>query len=103
MAKLNLIKTETAPIACGLIEALEVICPEIIFERTLYGDERCLSWYLENPYSDLVMRIVFDPENKYSHKIGHHTVLDQDEYELADRINEAFDDGFETIFIHVKF
>lgn len=81
---LNLIKTETAPIACQLIENLEsILSDNMTVKRTLYGEERLLAWLVENEESGYQIEVVFDPENSHQSKIGRHITLDHDEYELA--------------------
>ncbi len=101
---LNLIKTETAPLACELIENLEsILDSNMSLTRTLFGNERLLSWLLENEDTGFQVEIVFDPENVYISRQGRHITLEHDEYELAQIIEESFDDGFSRVWLHVNF
>lgn len=63
----------------------------------------CRQWVLQNHESGHTIAICFDPENRFLGKQGVHTVLDQDEYRLCERIDEACDDGFSAIYIHIDF
>ena len=104
MKALNLVRTETAPIACGLIEDLEnILDKHMTVSRTLHGPERLLAWLIENEDTGYQLEIVFDPENVYTARQGRHMTLEHDAYELADALEECFDDGFSRIWLHVKF
>lgn len=56
--------------------------------------------HLENIDNGLSMRIIFDPDRERAHRQGQHTTLAIDGYELAQMLDEAHDNGFDTIWVH---
>lgn len=68
--------------------------------RSTYGESACV--YVDNTDTGSSMRIIFDPNDTRAHRQGVHTSLEsiQCEYDLAERMERAMDDGFDTIWVH---
>lgn len=82
---------------CGLFEALETILDDsCILSPIIY--KGALAWLVESEAGKV--RIVWDSKNEFKSAQGVHTTLLVNEYELRDKLESAFHDGFNTIFIH---
>lgn len=88
--------TKTGQI-CGLFEALETILDDscMLFPTMYKG---ALAWLVESEAGQV--RIVWDSKNEFKSAQGVHTTLLVNEYELCDKLESAFQDGFNNIFIH---
>lgn len=86
-----------------LAEGFEsLLDPHLELSRSVYGqgDKQCLLLYVDNNHTGSQMRIIFDPRGLHAHRQGVHTTLEIDEFELAEKLERAFDDGFDTIWVH---
>lgn len=101
MKALKLIQDKT-PEFCGLIESFESLLESYMeVSRSTYGvKDRLLCIYVDNVETGSQMRIVYDPNGAHASRQGVHTTLEIDEYELAEMLERAFSDGFDTIWIH---
>lgn len=99
MSQLTLVKSDKTEWFCGVIEDLEVILSDDVnLDRTKY--KNCLAWLVTTEENQC--RIIFDLQNQHLGSIGKHVIID-DEYELVEAIDEAFKDGFDSIFVHLNF
>lgn len=106
MSTLRLVKDRT-PDFCALIEAVEGLLGNeasssgghMEISRSTYSG--LLAIYIENLDNGASCRIIFDPNRVHAGRQGMHTTLEIDEYQVCDNLDEAYNQGFDTIWVHV--
>lgn len=102
MSRLKLVVNHTQEF-CGLIEAFEGLLGHEAdghFEISRSAYAGLLAIYLENLDNGMSIRIICDPARVHAGRQGIHTRLDIDEYELAEMLDQATSQGFDTIWVH---
>lgn len=106
MSTLRLVVDNTQDEAfLSLISALEgvVESPSIEISAVGPGREGLLEARISNTENGASMRIVFDPAGMNAMRRGIHATIDgveNCEYNLAQKLERGFEDGFDTIWIH---
>lgn len=87
----------------GLISDLQDLLDDHMecFEARPTGN--CLVWDVANNETGNGVRIVFDPQNLHLNRQGIHRTIDMDGSELCDVLDQANSDGFNVVWVHLKF
>jgi hypothetical protein len=102
MNTLRIVREVESPRFLDLMASISAILEgHIDTTFSVYGTHKLLMFTVRNTETDSQMRIIFDPANQYPNAQGIHTTLECDEYELCDKMERGWDDGFSTMWVRL--